>query len=99
MAVPYSDSIAEALDGHLRIKHDGAWKYAEDVQVKDGGAWRDTKEVYVKSGGSWRLIHEGEHFLFNVELSSDSNTQWSLGSYILGLGSVSYTHLTLPTKA
>ena len=36
MAVPYSNSIAQALDGHLRIKESNDWKYVEDVQVKDG---------------------------------------------------------------
>ena len=86
MAVPYSDSIALALGGHHQIKHNGAWRYTEDVQVKHSGAWRDTKEVYVKSGGVWRLVHEGEHFLFNATISSDSNTQWNLSTYITGLG-------------
>ena len=86
MAVPYSDSIAEALDGHLRIKQGGSWQYVEDVNVKDGGSWRDVKEVYVRHSGSWRLVHEGEHFLFNVTLTGNSNTQWNLSTYITGQG-------------
>ena len=86
MAVPYSNSIAQALDGHLRIKESNDWKYVEDVQVKDGGSWRDVKEVWVRHSGSWRLVHEGEHFLFNVTISGNSNTQWSLSSYISGQG-------------
>ena len=86
MAVPYSNSIAQALDGHLRIKESNDWKYVEDVQVKDGGSWRDVKEVWVRHSGSWRLVHEGEHFLFDITLGSNSNTQWSLSSYISGQG-------------
>jgi len=85
MAVPYSDSIAQILDGHLRIKHSGGWKYAEDVQVKDGGSWRDVKEVYVRHSGSWRLVHEGDHFLFNVNIVG-GNTPWSLADYITNVG-------------
>ena len=86
MAVPYSDSIAEVLDGHLRIKQGNSWQYVEDVNVKDGGSWRDVKEVYVRHSGSWRLVHEGEHFLFNVTINGNSNTQWNLSTYITGQG-------------
>ena len=86
MAVPYSNSIAEALDKHLRIKSGGDWKYVEDVRVRESNNWRDVKEVYVRHSGSWRLVHEGEHFLFDITLGSNSNTQWSLSSYISGQG-------------
>ena len=86
MAVPYSDSIAQALDGHLRIKHGGSWQYVEDVNVRHSGSWRDVKEVWIRHSGSWRLVHEGEHFLFNVTITGNSNSQWSLSSYISGLG-------------
>ena len=86
MAVPYSNSIAQALDGHLRIKEGGDWKYVEDVRIRESGSWRDVKEVYVRHSGSWRLVHEGEHFLFDITLGSNSNTQWSLSSYISGQG-------------
>ena len=86
MAVPYSNSIAEALDGHLRIKHAGNWQYTEDVRVKQSGSWQDVKEVYVKVGGSWRLIHEGDHFLFNTTITGNTNTQFNLSTYITGLG-------------
>ena len=46
MAVPYNTtqsgtSIRDALDAHLRIKHNGSWQYTEDVNVKHNGAWRD----------------------------------------------------------
>ena len=39
MAVPYSNSIAEVLDKHLRIKEGGDWKYVEDVRIKNSGPW------------------------------------------------------------
>ena len=48
MAVPYSNSIAEALDKHLRIKSGGDWKYVEDVRIKNSGTWEDVKEVYIR---------------------------------------------------
>ena len=86
MAVPYSDSIAQALDGHLRVRQGNSWRYVEDVNVRHSGSWRDVKEVWIRHSGSWRLVHEGEHFLFNVSITSNSNTQWSLSSYISGLG-------------
>ena len=74
MAIPYNTtvtgtSIRDALDGHLRVKHSGSWQHVEDVNVKDGGSWRDVKEVWIKQGGSWRLVHEGENFLFNVQIN------------------------------
>lgn len=86
MAVPYSDSIAQALDGHLRVRQGNSWRYVEDVNVRHSGSWRDVKEVWIRHSGSWRLVHEGEHFLFNVSITSNSNSQWSLSSYISGLG-------------
>ena len=86
MAIPYSETYAQALDDHLRIKHDGSWKYVEDVQVKHAGSWRDVKEVYVKHAGTWRMVHEGEHFLFNATIGSNSTSEWSLSSHISGLG-------------
>ena len=86
MAVPYSNSIAEALDKHLRIKSGGDWKYVEDVRIKNSGTWEDVKEVYIRSGGSWHLVHEGEHFLFNHTLSSNAQNEFDLASWISGQG-------------
>ena len=86
MSIPYSNAIAEVLDKHLRIKDGGSWKYVEDVRIKNGGTWADVKEVYIKSGGTWHLVHEGEHFLFNVTLNSSNQSDWSLSSYISGQG-------------
>ena len=90
MAIPYDTtnagtSVRNALR-HSSIRTGGGYKHIEDIQVKHAGAWRDTKEVWVKSGGSWRLVHEGEHFLFNVTLNSNNQSDWSLSSYISGQG-------------
>ena len=90
MAIPYNTtnagtSVRNALR-HSSIKTGGTYQHIEDIQVKHAGAWRDTKEVYVKSGGAWRLVHEGEHFLFNVTLNSNNQSDWSLSSYISGQG-------------
>ena len=94
MAIPYDQtvtgtSVRDALDLHLRIKHNGAWQHTEDVQVKHSGAWRDTKEVWVKSGGTWRLVHEGEHFLFNVEVTGETNGEFQLANWITNTGGYS----------
>ena len=94
MAIPYNQtvtgtSVRDALDLHLRIKHSGTWQHAEDVQVKHSGSWRDTKEVWVKSGGTWRLVHEGEHFLFNVEVTGSTNGEFSLSNWISTTGGYS----------
>ena len=72
MSVPYSNSIAQALDKHLRIKSGGDWKYVEDVRIKNSG--------------TWHLVHEGEHFLFNHTLGSDSQSEFDLASWISGQG-------------
>ena len=90
MAIPYNTtnagtSIRNALR-HSSIKVSGNWQHIEDIRVKQSGTWRDTKEVYVKSGGSWRLVHEGEHFLFNAVLNSNSQSEFSLSSWISGQG-------------
>ena len=90
MAIPYDTtnagtSVRNALR-HSSIKNGSVWKHIEDIQVKHSGAWRDTKEVWVKHSGSWRLVHEGEHFLFNVTLNSNNQSDWSLSSYISGQG-------------
>ena len=90
MAIPYDTtnagtSVRNALR-HSSIRTGGSYKHIEDIQVKHSGSWRDTKEVWVKSGGSWRLVHEGEHFLFNVTLNSSNQSDWSLSSYISGQG-------------
>lgn len=91
MAIPYNTtqsgtSIRDALERHLRIKHNGTWEYAEDVNVKHSGAWRDVKEVWVKHAGSWRLVHDGEHFLFQATLSSNAQNEFNLGNWISSQG-------------
>ena len=86
MSIPYSTSIAQVLDKHLRIKHNGTWEYVEDVRIKNGGTWEDVKEVYIKSGGSWNLVHEGEHFLFNHSLNSNAQSEFNLANWISGQG-------------
>ena len=91
MAIPYNTtvtgtSIRDALDKHLRVKHSGSWQHVEDVNVKHSGAWRDVKEVWIKQGGSWRLVHEGEHFLFNVQINDAGTGDWSLANWITGQG-------------
>ena len=90
MAIPYDTtnagtSVRNALR-HSSIRTGGSYKHIEDIQVKHSGSWRDTKEVWVKHSGSWRLVHEGEHFLFNVTLNSNNQSDWSLSSYISGQG-------------
>ena len=91
MAIPYNQtnagtSIRDAL-GHSSIKVSGNWQHIENINIKHSGSWQDTKEVYVKSGGSWRKVHEGEHFLFNVSLSgNDNSNDWSLANYISNQG-------------
>ena len=91
MAIPYNTtesgtSIRDALERHLRIKHNGTWEHVENVNVKHNSAWRDVKEVWVKSGGSWRLVHEGEHFLFQATLSSNAQNEFNLGNWISSQG-------------
>ena len=90
MAIPYNTtsggtSIRDALV-HSSIKDGGTWRHLEKIHVKHSNSWQETKEVYVKSGGSWRLVHQGEHFLFNAELTSNSESEWSLASYLSGQG-------------
>ena len=86
MAIPYSNTYAQVLDKHLRIRHSNSWKYVEDVQVKHSGSWRDVKEVWIKHSGTWRLVHEGEHFLFNHQLNSNSQSEFNLANWISGQG-------------
>ena len=91
MAIPYDKtnagvSVRDAL-GHSSIKDGNTWRHLEKIHIKDGGTWRETKEVYVKQSGTWRKVHEGEHFLFNVNLSgNDSSSDWSLSNYISSQG-------------
>jgi len=91
MAIPYNTtntgtSVRNALR-HSSINVGGTYQHVEDIQIKHAGSWRDTKEVYVKENGAWRLVHEGEHFLFNLSLSSnDDGGDYSLTNYISGQG-------------
>ena len=86
MAIPYTQAEADELGVHTSKKDGGNWRYVEDIYKKDGGTWRTAKEVWYKSGGTWRLVHEGEHFLFKTTLSTNSESEWSLSSYITGQG-------------
>ena len=86
MAVPYTDAEADVLNGHLKVRSGGAWRTIQDVSVKSGGSWRQTKEVYIKSGGTWRSVHEGEHFLFKTTQSTNTQSEFSLSSYLTGAG-------------
>ena len=86
MAIPYDEtntgtSVRNALR-HSSIKSGGSWKHLEDIHVKVGNTWQEAKEVYVKSGGTWRKVHEGEHFLFKHDLSSNFQGGFELGPYI-----------------
>ena len=91
MAIPYNTtnagtSVRDAL-GHSSIKDGNTWRHIEDIHIKKDGTWRETKEVWVRQSGTWRLVHEGEHFLFNVSLSgNDSSSDWSLSNYISNQG-------------
>ena len=90
MAIPYNQtnagtSVRDAL-GHSSVRDGNTWRHVEKISIKDGTDWRETKEVYVRSGGSWRKVHEGEHFLFNVSLSGNSTSEWSLPNYISNQG-------------
>ena len=73
MAVPYTDAEADILNGHLKVRHSGSWRTIDDVHVKSGGSWRRAREVYVRHSGAWRSVHEGDHFLFKV--TNSTNTQ------------------------
>ena len=90
MAIPYDTtnagtSVRNALR-HSSINVGGSYKHIEDIQVKHAGSWRDTKEVWVKSGGTWRLVHEGEHFLFKRDLTSNIQAEFNLAGWITGQG-------------
>lgn len=87
MAIPYTTAEADELGTHVHRKDGNTWRYVEDVYKHVGAdGWKDVKEVWYKSGGTWRLVHEGEHFLFKTTLSTNSESQWSLSSYITGQG-------------
>ena len=86
MAVPYTDAEADVLNGHLKVRHSGAWRTIDDVHVKDGGSWRRAREVYIRDGGSWRSVHEGDHFLFKTTRGTNTQSEFSLSSYLTGQG-------------
>ena len=86
MAIPYDTTNAgtdvRAVMRHSSIKVNGSWQYLEDTYVKDGGAWREVKETWVKRSGTWRKVHEGEHFLFKHDLSSNFEGGFELGPFV-----------------
>ena len=90
MAIPYdttnSGTDVRAVMRHSSIKVNGSWQYLEDTYVKDGGAWREVKETWVKHSGSWRKVHEGEHFLFKRDLTSNIEAEFNLAGWITGQG-------------
>ena len=82
MSVPYSNTIAQVLDKHLRIRHSNSWQYVEDVRIRHNNTWEDVKEVYIRHSGSWQLVHEGEHFLFKHDLNTNSTGNFDLALWI-----------------
>ena len=86
MAVPYSQNISTYLDNHSYIKQSGAWQTVDKVSVKVSGTWQNAKEVWVKESGSWRLVHEGEHFLFNYNDTTNSTGELSLATILSNAG-------------
>ena len=86
MAVPYSQTIAHYLDNHTYIKHSGAWQTADKISVNVSGTWQNAKEVWVKESGSWRLVHQGEHFLFNYNDTSNNTGELNLSTILSNAG-------------
>ena len=44
MSVPYSNTIAQVLDKHLRIRHSNSWQYVEDVRIRHNTHGRMSKK-------------------------------------------------------
>ena len=94
MGLPYDAGIANYLSPtlHSRIKHDGTWRWVDQLSVKSGGSWRTVKQAYVKSGGTWRKWHDTENvFTFAVELSGTRTSTFNLNSWLTSSGYVSPT--------
>lgn len=89
MTLPYDSGIANYLSPtlHSRTKHDGTWRWVDQLSVKSGGSWRTVKQAYVKSGGSWRKFHDAENvFTFYVELSGTRTSTFNLGTWLSNSG-------------
>ena len=94
MGLPYDAGIANYLSPtlHSRIKHDGTWRWVDQLSVKSGGSWRTVKQAYVKSGGTWRKWHDTENvFTFAVELGGTRTSTFNLNSWLTSSGYVSPT--------
>ena len=92
MGLPYDSGVANYLSPtyHSRIKHDGTWRWVDQLSVKSGGSWRTVKQAYVKSGGTWRKFHDAENvFTFSVELSGTRTSTFNLGTWLSTSGYVS----------
>jgi len=92
MALPYDSGVANYLSPtyHSRIKHDGTWRWVDQLSVKSGGSWRTVKQAYVKSGGTWRKFHDAENvFTFNVVLDGTRTSTFNLGTWLSNSGYVS----------
>ena len=92
MGLPYDSGVANYLSPtyHSRIKHDGTWRWVDQLSVKSGGSWRTVKQAYVKSGGTWRKFHDAENvFTFSVELSGTRTSTFNLGTWLSNSGYVS----------
>ena len=89
MGLPYDSGIANYLSAklHSRIKHDGTWRWVDQLSVKHSGSWRTVKQAYVKSGGSWRKFHDAENvFTFYVELNGTRTSTFNLGTWLTTSG-------------
>ena len=92
MGLPYDAGVANYLSPkyHSRIKHDGTWRWVDQLSVKSGGSWRTVKQAYVKSGGSWRKFHDAENvFTFYVTLSGTRTSTFNLSNWLNNSGYVS----------
>ena len=90
--ITYDSGVANYLSPtyHSRIKHDGTWRWVDQLSVKSGGSWRTVKQAYVKSGGTWRKFHDAENvFTFSVELSGTRTSTFNLGTWLSTSGYVS----------
>tara|TARA_B100000941_G_scaffold93638_1_gene65025 strand:- start:1764 stop:2744 length:981 start_codon:yes stop_codon:yes gene_type:complete len=91
MALPYRDYqtagsnvLVENYLNHSQLQLGNVWRAVEEIHVKDNtNTWRKTKEVYVKTSGTeWKKVHEGEHFHFKHDLSSNSTGDFNLATWI-----------------
>jgi len=73
MSLPYNTQIADLLEGTVKVKSGGSWRYADRVWVKKNNAWGTVEEIHVKSGGSWRQVGEYNKYHFKFDLTTNNN--------------------------